>query len=404
MGAVTPVGKTLPEFWRALLAGKSGVGPITRFPTEGYSTTIAGEVKNFDPTTRMTAKEARRMDLYTQYAVVGSYEAIEDAALAITPENAARVGVLIGSGIGGIGTLEAQHKVLLEGGPRKVSPFLIPMLIADMGSGMVSIIFGAKGPNYATVSACASSAHAIGDSVMLIRKGDADVMITGGAEASISPLGIAGFCAARAMSTRNDEPEKASRPFDANRDGFVCAEGAGILILEELEHARSRGARIHAEVLGFGYSADAFHITAPPEGGEGMARSMFGALKDAGVKPEEVGYVNAHGTATEVGDVAETAAIKSVFSDHSYRLAVSSTKSMHGHLLGAAGAVEAIATILALKHKVLPPTINLDDPDPKCDLDYVPHKARPSDANVAMSNSFGFGGHNVSIVVRAWGE
>ena len=404
MGAVTPLGKTLPEFWRALLAGKSGVGPITRFPTEGYSTTIAGEVKNFDPTTRMTAKEARRMDLYTQYAVVGSYEAIEDAALAITPENAPRVGVLIGSGIGGIGTLEAQHKVLLEGGPRKVSPFLIPMLIADMGSGMVSIIFGAKGPNYATVSACASSAHAIGDSVMLIRKGDADVMITGGAEASISPLGIAGFCAARAMSTRNDEPEKASRPFDANRDGFVCAEGAGILILEELEHARSRGARIHGEVLGFGYSADAFHITAPPEGGEGMARSMLGALKDAGVKPEEVGYVNAHGTATEVGDVAETAAIKSVFSDHSYRLAVSSTKSMHGHLLGAAGAVEAIATILALKHKVLPPTINLDDPDPKCDLDYVPHKARPSDANVAMSNSFGFGGHNVSIVVRAWGK
>lgn len=402
MGAITPLGHTVAEFWQALLAGRSGVGPITRFPTDGYSTRIAAEVKNFDPTSRISPKEARRMDLYTQYAVLATYEALEDAALSVTPDNAPRVGVLIGSGIGGIGTIETQHKALLEGGPRKVSPFMIPMLIADMGSGMVSIIFGAKGPNYATVSACASSAHAIGDSIMLIRKGDADVMITGGAEASITPLGIAGFCSARAMSTRNDEPEKASRPFDLRRDGFVCGEGAAILILESLDHAQARNARVYGELIGFGYSADAFHITAPPAGGEGMARSMIGALRDAGVEPEAVDYINAHGTSTEVGDLAETAAIKTVFREHAYRLAVSSTKSVHGHLLGAAGAAEAIATLLALNHHILPPTINLDEPDPKCDLDYVPHKARPASVKTAMSNSFGFGGHNVSLVMRKW--
>jgi len=402
MGAVTPVGNTREEYWQALVHGKSGVGPITRFPTDAYTTTIAAEVKGFDPSARITPREARRMDLYTHYAVVASYEATEDAGLAITPENAARVGVLIGSGIGGIGTIEAQHKVLLEGGARKVSPFMIPMLIADMASGMVSIIFGAKGPNYATVSACASAAHAIGDSIMLIRKGDAEVMITGGAEAAITPLGIAGFCSARAMSTRNHEPEKASRPFDVNRDGFVCGEGAGILILESLEHAMARNARIYAEFLGFGYSADAFHITAPPVGGEGMARSMLAALRDAGIPPDAVDYINAHGTATPVGDVAEIAAIKAVFGDHARKLAISSTKSMTGHLLGAAGAVEAIASVLALERKLLPPTINLDDQDPLCDLDCVPHTARAASARVAMSNSFGFGGHNVSLLMRAW--
>jgi len=402
MGAVTPLGNTCAEYWQGLLGGVSGVGPITKFPTEGYTTTIAAELKGFDPTIRISPKEARRMDPFTQYAVVATYEAMEDAKFVVTPENATRVGVIIGSGIGGIWTLESQHKVLTERGPSRVSPFMIPMLIADMGSGMVSILLGAKGPNYATVSACASAAHALGDAVMLIRRGEADAMISGGAEAAITPLGIAGFCSARAMSTRNDEPTKASRPFDAKRDGFVCGEGAGILILESLEHARARDARIYAEIIGVGYSADAFHITAPPESGEGMARSMREALRDAGIPPESVGYINAHGTATEVGDAAETKAIKSVFGDHAYRLAVSSTKSMIGHLLGAAGAVEAIASVLALCHKMLPPTTNLEEPDPQCDLDYVPNKARPTTATVAMSNSFGFGGHNATIVMRAW--
>ena len=402
MGAVTPVGNSLEEYWQALLHGKSGAGSITRFPTEGFSTTIAAEVKGFDPTQRINAKEARRMDLFIQYAVYAASEAIEDADLRVDGMDPTRVGVIVGSGIGGISTLEAQYKVLKERGPGRVSPFMIPMLISDMAAGMISIIFGLKGPNYCTVSACASAAHALGDAVSVLRNGHADVVLTGGAEASLTELAMAGFCAARALSTRNDDPEHASRPFDKDRDGFVCGEGAGILVLETLDHAIARGARIYAEVLGFGYSADAYHITAPPENGEGMARCMENALLDAEMPKERVGYINAHGTSTEVGDAAETAGIKNVFGEHAYRLAVSSTKSMTGHLLGAAGAVESIATILALHHGVLPPTINLSTPDPACDLDYVPNSPREKRVDVAMSNSFGFGGHNASLVFGSW--
>ena len=404
LGAVTPLGNTCDEYWAQVKAGANGVGPITRFDTTDYSTKIAAELKDFDPEVCIDRKESRRMDPCTRYAVVASHEAAAHAGLEIDDTNAHRVGVIIGSGIGGITTLETEHDVLRTRGPRRVSPFMIPMLIADMASGQVSIMLGAKGPNYATVSACASAAHAIGDSLALIRDGKADVMITGGAEASITELGIAGFCSARAMSTRNDEPEKASRPFDANRDGFVCGEGSGILILEELEHAKRRGAAIYGEIAGFGFSADAFHVTSPPEGGEGMMRSMLGALEDARIEPENVEYINAHGTSTLVGDIAETAAIKAVFGEHAYKLAVSSTKSMTGHLLGATGAVEAIATLLGLKEHVLPATINLDEPDPACDLDYIPNEARDSNARLALSNSFGFGGHNVSLMLKAFDD
>lgn len=403
-GAVTPLGNTCDELWAALQRCESGVGPITRFDTTDYSTKIAAEVKNFDPTVRVDRKEARRMDPFVQYAVVASMEAIEHSGLDFSNEDAERIGVIIGSGIGGLTTIESEYRTLQERGVRRVSPFMIPMLIADMASGMVSILTGVKGPNYAIVSACASGAHAIGNSVMLIRDGKADVMITGGAEASLTPLGMAGFCQARAMSTRNDEPQRASRPFDDGRDGFVCGEGSGVLILEELERAKARGATIFGEVTGFGYSADAYHFTAPPESGEGMAISMREAVRDAGIEPTEVEYINAHGTSTKVGDAAETAAIRSIFGDHAYALAVSSTKSMTGHLLGAAGAVEAIATILSLHHGVLLPTINLDEPDPTCDLDYVPNTPRPANVSVAISNSFGFGGHNASIVLRSWSE
>ena len=403
-GAVTPLGNTRDELWAALNRCESGVGPITRFDTTDYSTKIAAEVKDFDPTVRVDRKEARRMDPFVQYAVVAALEAIEHASLDLSVEDAERIGVIIGSGIGGLTTIESEYRTLQERGVRRVSPFMIPMLIADMASGMVSILTGVKGPNYATVSACASAAHAIGDSVMLIRDGKADVMITGGAEASLTPLGMAGFCQARAMSTRNDEPQRASRPFDAERDGFVCGEGSGVLILEELERAKSRGATIFGEVIGFGYSADAYHLTAPPENGEGMARSMREAVRDANIDPAEVEYINAHGTSTEVGDAAETSAIRLVFGEHAYSLAVSSTKSMTGHLLGAAGAVEAIATTLSLHHGILLPTINLDEPDPACDLDYVPNVPRKANVSIAISNSFGFGGHNASIVLRSWSE
>ena len=403
-GAVTPIGKTLEEFWAALQRGDSGIGPITRFDATDYSTKIAAEIKDFDPTVRIDRKEARRMDPFVQYAVVAALEAIEHSGLDLSIEDADRIGVIIGSGIGGLTTIESEYRNLHERGVRRVSPFMIPMLIADMASGMVSILTGVKGPNYATVSACASSAHAIGDSIMLIRDGKADVMIAGGAEASLTPLGMAGFCQARAMSTRNDEPQRASRPFDADRDGFVCGEGSGVLILEELERAQSRGATVYGEVIGFGYSADAYHLTAPPEGGEGMAKSMREAILDAGIEATDVEYINAHGTSTEVGDAAETAAIRSVFGEHAYSLAVSSTKSMTGHLLGAAGAAEAIATLLSLYHGILLPTVNLENPDPACDLDYIPNMPRVTNASVAMSNSFGFGGHNASIIMRRWSE
>ena len=402
MDVLTPLGNTCAEYWEGITSGRSGVGLITKFSTEGYTSKIAGEVRNFEGTARIPAKELRRMDPVTQYAVYTGVGAFEDSGLEITDDNAARVGVVIGTGIGGLHTLEEQYRTLLEKGPGRVSPFTIPMLIGDMTAGMLSIRLGAKGPNYTTTSACASGAHAMGVSIAHIRSGEADVMIAGGAEATVCPFGVASFCAARALSTRNDDPEHASRPFDKDRDGFVTSEGAGILVLEELEHAKARGAKIYAELLGYGFSGDAYHMTAPAEDGSGMARAMNAALANAQIDPSDVDYVNTHGTSTVAGDVAETAGIKLVFGDHARKLAISSTKSMIGHLLGAAGAVEMVATALSLRDGVITPTINLDNPDPACDLDYVPHTARKSDARIAISNSFGFGGHNATLVVKKW--
>jgi 3-oxoacyl-[acyl-carrier-protein] synthase II len=398
LGALTPVGNTAEEFWSSLVHGRSGIGPITRFDARGFPTRIAGEVRNFDPLDFVDKKEARRLDPYLQYAIAAASLAVQDASLDTGKVDANRFGVLIGSGIGGITTLLENHKTLLERGPDRVSPFFIPMLIINMASGLVSMRFGAKGPNSSVVTACATGNHAIGDAFKLIQRGEADVMIAGGAEAIVIPLTIAGFCAMKAMSTRNDEPEKASRPFDAGRDGFVCSEGAGIVVLESREHAIGRDARIYAEVRGYGMSGDAHHMTAPDPEGDGAARSMANALRDAGAAPEDVGYVNAHGTSTPYNDKFETLAIKRVFGDHARRLAVSSTKSMTGHLLGAAGGIEAIATALALHHGVLPPTINYEHPDPECDLDYVPNHARKQDVEVAASNAFGFGGTNATLI------
>jgi 3-oxoacyl-[acyl-carrier-protein] synthase II len=398
LGALTPVGNTAEEFWSSLVRGRSGIGPITRFDATGFPTRIAGEIRNFDPLDFVDKKEARRLDPYLQYAIAAASLAVQDASLDTGKVDAARFGVLIGSGIGGITTLLENHKTLLDRGPDRVSPFFIPMLIINMASGLVSMRFGAKGPNSSVVTACATGNHAIGDAFKLIQRGDADVMIAGGAEAIVIPLTIAGFCAMKAMSTRNDEPEKASRPFDAGRDGFVCSEGAGILVLESREHALRRDARIYAEVRGYGMSGDAHHMTAPDPEGDGAARSMANALRDAGAAPEDIGYVNAHGTSTPYNDKFETLAIKRVFGEHAQRLAVSSTKSMTGHLLGAAGGIEAIATTLALHHGVLPPTINYEQPDPDCDLDYVPNQARKQDVEVAASNAFGFGGTNATLI------
>jgi 3-oxoacyl-[acyl-carrier-protein] synthase II len=400
VGVISPVGNNAQTFWNSLLEGKSGIDKVTAFDVSDYPTQIAGEVRDFHPEEYMDKKEVRRTDRFVQFALAATKMAVQDAKLEITAENAERVGVYIGSGIGGLGTWEEQHQVLLEKGPRRVSPFFIPMMIANMASGAVSIEYGAKGPTSSAITACATGTNAIGDAFRLIQFGHADVMITGGAEATIRPMAFAGFCSAKAMSVRNDEPQKASRPFDRDRDGFVMGEGAGILILEELEHAKKRGATILAEVIGYGMSADAHHITAPPEDGEGAARCMANALKDAGVDPAEVGYINAHGTSTPLGDVAETKAIKTVFGDHAYKLAVSSTKSMTGHLLGATGGIEAIATAFALRDQILPPTINLENPDPECDLDYVPNQARKAKVDVALSNTFGFGGHNATIVLK----
>ncbi|WP_372632881.1 beta-ketoacyl-ACP synthase II [Cohnella sp.] len=400
MGVVTSLGTDLPTFWSNLLDGKSGVSQIEAFDTTEYTTKIAAEIKGFDPSLyNIDKKEARKMDRFVQFGVAASKLAIEDAGLAIG-ENAdpERVGVIVGSGIGGLGTWEEQHTTLMEKGPRRVSPFFIPMMIANMASGQISMITGAKGPNTAAVSACATGTHSIGDSFKTIQRGDADVMICGGAEATIRPIGMAGFCAMRAMSTRNDEPEKASRPFDVDRDGFVMGEGSGVLILESLEHAKARGARIYAEVIGYGMSGDAYHMTDPDP--DGAARCMKKAIKDAGIDPESIQYINAHGTSTGAGDKSETTAIKKTFGDHAYKLAVSSTKSMTGHLLGAAGGVEAVILGLTLKNGVIAPTINLDQPDPECDLDYVPNKPRNADVQVALSNSFGFGGHNATIIMR----
>ena len=401
MGIVTSLGSDLETFWNNLVAGKSGVSRIESFDVSEYPTQIAAEIKDFNPEDYIDRKEARRMDRFVQFAVAAGKMAVQDAGLElgvnVDPE---RVGVIVGSGIGGLGTWEEQHSILLEKGPKRVSPFFIPMMIANMASGQISMSIGAKGPNTTAVTACATGTHSIGDSFKLIQRGDADAMICGGAEATIRPTGLAGFCSMRAMSTRNDEPEKASRPFDAERDGFVMGEGSGVLVLESLEHAVKRGARIYAEVIGYGMSGDAYHITDPDP--DGAARCMQRALKDAGIKPEAIDYINAHGTSTPVGDRSETLAIKKAFGDHAYKLAVSSTKSMTGHLLGAAGGIESVILALTLKNGVIAPTINLENRDPECDLDYVPNAARKSDVKMALSNSFGFGGHNATIVMRKY--
>ena len=402
LGAVTPVGNTAEEFWGSLTQGKSGIGPITRFDSAGFPTRIAGEVKGFDALKYVDKKDDRKLDLYLKYALACAVMAVEDAGLDPAKEDGDRFGVLVGSGIGGISTLLESHKVLLDKGPDRVSPFFIPMLIINMASGLISMRFGARGPNSSVVTACATGNHAIGDATRIIQRGDADVMIAGGAEAIIIPLTIAGFCQMKAMSTRNEEPTKASRPFDAERDGFVCGEGGGLVILESLEHARRRDARIYAEVVGYGMTGDAHHMTAPDPEGDGAARAMAAALRDGGIEPSTVGYINAHGTSTPYNDKFETLAIKRVFGEHAKRVPVSSTKSMTGHLLGAAGGIEAIATTLAIHHGVLPPTINYEKPDPECDLDYVPNQARKQDVEVALSNAFGFGGTNATLAFRKY--
>lgn len=400
MGMVSPLGLDVKSTWQAILEGKSGVGYITHFDAKDYPVKIAAEVKGFDPTKYIEPKEVKKMDRFIHFAIAATQMALEDAGLKITPENSERIGIVIGSGMGGLPTIEHYHKILLEKGWKRVSPFFIPMVIVNLAAGQISIKYGIKGPNLAVTTACATGNHSIGEAFRMIQYGDADVMIAGGTEAVITPMAIAGFAIMRALSTRNDEPEKASRPFDINRDGFVMGEGAGIIILEELEHALKRGAKIYAELVGYGMSADAYHITAPAPQGEGGARCMKMALLDAGIAPEEVDYINAHGTGTKQGDELETQAIKTVFGEHAYKLCVSSTKSMTGHLLGAAGGVEAIFTVLSIYEDIVPPTINLDNPDPECDLDYVPYKPKKMQVRCAMTNSFGFGGTNASLVFK----
>jgi len=400
VGAVTPLGNTAEEFWAGLLEGRSGIGPITRFDATDFPTRIAGELKGFDPLKYIDRKDDRKFDPFLKYAVACAIMAVEDAALKTDSVDPTRFGVLVGSGIGGLETLLGNYEVLRTKGPDRVSPFFIPMLIVNMASGVISMRLGAKGPNSSVVTACATGNHAIGDATKIIERGDADIMIAGGSEAIIIPLTIAGFCQMKAMSTRNDDPTHASRPFDAERDGFVCGEGGGLVVLESLEHARRRDARIYAEVVGYGMTGDAHHMTAPDPDGDGAARSMAAALHDAGLEPSAVGYINAHGTSTPYNDKFETLAIKRVFGEHARNLAVSSTKSMTGHLLGAAGGIEAIATAFALHHGVLPPTINYEKPDPDCDLDYVPNQARKQEVEVALSNAFGFGGTNATLAFR----
>lgn len=402
LGIISPVGTGLEKFWTSLTAGVSGIRLLTRFDPTDFKTKIAGEVKDFEPTRYMDRKEARRMDRFTQFAVAASGMAIEDAALNFQNEDRDRIGVILGSGVGGIETLEEQAHVLFEKGPGRVSPLFVPMMIANMGSGQVAIKHRLRGPNTTSVSACASSSNAIGDAFKMLQYGRADVMITGGAEAAITPLAMAGFIQMKAMSTRNEEPEKSSRPFDLGRDGFVIGEGAAILILETLEHALDRGARIYAEIVGYGSTCDAFHMTAPDPEGYGAANSMKEALGDAGIKPSEVDYINAHATATPPGDKAETLAIKKVFGEYASKVAISSTKSMTGHLLGASGGLEAIVCVLAIKEGIIPPTINYEQPDPDCDLDIVPNIARKLKVDVALSNSFGFGGHNATLVFKKY--
>ncbi|MEW6685150.1 MAG: beta-ketoacyl-ACP synthase II [Candidatus Edwardsbacteria bacterium] len=400
MGAITPVGLNVEEFWSALKAGKNGVTKISRFDATKFSTQIAAEVKGFEPEKYIDKKEIKRMDRFVQFALASAIMAMKDAELKMSEEDLIRSGVIVASGIGGIESWEVQHHKLLDGGPDKVSPFFVPMMIIDLAAGYISMRLGIKGVNFATVSACASSSHAIGEAFRAIKDADCEIVIAGGAEAAITPLSVAGFCAMRALSKRNDAPEKASRPFDLNRDGFVIGEGGGIVILEELEHALRRNAKIYAEVVGYGATADAYHITAPAPGGEGAMRSMQLAMREANLRPEEIDYINAHGTSTDLNDKIETMAIKQVFGEHSKRLAISSTKSMIGHLLGASGAVEFIATCLTIKDSVIHPTINYETLDPECDLDYVPNTACTREVKAALSNSFGFGGHNVTLAVK----
>jgi 3-oxoacyl-[acyl-carrier-protein] synthase II len=401
LGTVNPLSSDVPAYWQALLAGKSGIGPITLFDTSAFKVHFAGEVRNFNPVPPLDAREARRLDRFAQFALVGAFHAIKDSGLDFSKEDPFRCGVIFGSGIGGISEFEDQHQRYREGGPNKISPFVIPKMIANSASGNISIQFGLCGPNTAVSTACASAAHAIGDAFNAIRHDLADVMVSGGSEAGITHMGLGGFISSRALSTRNESPETASRPFDLDRDGFVLGEGAGVLILEELEHAKKRHAPVYAEVLGVGNTADAHHITAPHPCGAGASAAMRQALRDARVNPDEIQYVNAHGTSTPLGDEAETLAMKTVFGDHARKLAISSTKSMIGHLLGASGGVELIATALAIKHSVVHPTINYQTPDPKCDLDYVPNTAREMKVRRAISNSFGFGGHNCTLVIGA---
>jgi 3-oxoacyl-[acyl-carrier-protein] synthase II len=400
MGLVIPTGIGVETAWKNVCEGKSGIGLLTRFDTNGFETKIAGEVKNFNPELYIDKKEIKKMDLFIHYALAATKEALEDAQLSVTPENSEQIGVIVGTGLGGLPSIERYHKILLEKGPGRISPFFIPMLIANLASGQIAILFGPKGPNTCLVTACATGAHCIGDAFRAIVYGDAEAMITGGTEANITPLTIGGFNAMKALSTRNDEPEKACRPFDKNRDGFVVAEGAGILILEELQFASKRKAKIYGELIGYGYTGDAYHITAPSPDGDGAVRCMRMAIKDAGLKPEDVDHINAHGTSTPLNDLTETLAIKTVFGDHARKVPISATKSMTGHLLGAAGSTEAIFTILAIRDGIMPPTINYEEPDPQCDLDYVPNVARRKPLNIAMSNAFGFGGTNATLVFK----
>lgn len=404
LGAVAPNGIGIESFWRNIVNGVSGIAPITRFDASKHDTQIAGEVKGFDPLQWIEKKEARKMDLFIHYAVAAAQMAYDDSGLKVTDENRERIGVFVGTGMGGIPALEESHKILLEKGPGRISAFFIPSIITNMGSGHISMRYGMKGPNSCVCTACATGNHAIGDSLRILQRGEADVMLAGGSEAVITPLTIGGFCSMKALSTRNHEPTRASRPFDKDRDGFVMGEGAGIMVLETLEHARRRNARIYAELVGYGMSADAYHITQPAPEGEGAVRSMRLALADAKVSPSEVDYINAHGTSTPAGDLNETLAIKAVFGERARSLAVSSTKSMTGHLLGAAGGIESVISILAIAHGIVPPTINYDTPDPECDLDYVPNTARAAQVRYALTNSFGFGGTNASLLFKKFEE
>ncbi len=402
LGAVTPLGNTVGEFWKALVEGKSGIDYITHFDTSNHTTKFAGEVKNFSTEGVIDPRELKRLDLYVQYALVAAAEAVADAGVDFDKEDRDRVGVIVGSGIGGLLSFENEHTKMIEKGPRRISPFFIPQMIIDIAAGHISMKYNLKGPNYAVVSACATASHAIGSAFRAIQYGDADIMVTGGAEAAISPMGVAGFNSMKALSTRNDNPQAASRPFEKNRDGFVMGEGAGIIILEELEHARKRGAKIYGEMRGIGFTADAYHITAPAPGGEGAARAMRAAMRDGGLTIDQVDYINAHGTSTPANDKNETIAIKTVFGERAYQINVSSTKSMTGHLLGAAGAVEFIASVLAIQNGIIPPTINYEEPDPECDLNYTPNQAVEKKIYAALSNTFGFGGHNAVLAVSRY--